>query len=118
MHDDVWQKWREADKPENWKIMTKVEHTKRTAEYVALLETQNPRGMRKNKIDESELPAIARPAVLPMAVEIAPVAEQRPAKSKRKRRKPKRSGKPTGEDEVDADDAEDACDEPSAKRRG
>ena len=118
MHDDVWQKWREADKPENWKIMTKVEHTKRTAEYVALLETQNPRGMRKNKINESELPAIARPAVLPMAVEIAPVAEQRPAKSKRKRRKPKRSGKPTGEDEVDAGDAEDARDEPSAKRRG
>ncbi|RYN91051.1 hypothetical protein AA0119_g10791 [Alternaria tenuissima] len=118
MHDDIWQKWREADKPENWKIMTKVEHTKRTAEYVALLETQNPRGMRKNKINESELPAIARPAVLPMVVEIAPVTEQRPAKSKRKRRKPKRSGKPTGEDEVDADDAEDARDEPSAKRRG
>jgi hypothetical protein len=118
MHEDVWQKWREADKPENWKIMTKVEHTKRTAEYVALLETQNPRGMRKNKIDESELPAIARPAVLPMVTEIAPAAEQQQAKNKRKRRKPKKSGKTTGGQEADADDGEDACDEPSAKRRG
>jgi hypothetical protein len=118
MHADVWQKWRDAGKPENWKIMTKVEHTKRTAEYVALLESQNPRGMRKTKISESELPAIARPAVLPMAVEIAPTAEQHPAKHKRKRRKPKKSGKSTAGDDADADDAEGAYDEPSTKRRG
>jgi hypothetical protein len=117
MHEDIWQKWREADKPKDWKIMTKVEHTQRTAEYVALLERQNPRGMRKNKINESELPAIARPAVLPMAVEIAPAADEQPVKHKRKRRKPKKTGKPIGGDDADADDAEGAPDEPSAKRR-
>ncbi|KAG9185493.1 hypothetical protein G6011_08037 [Alternaria panax] len=120
MHDDVWTRWREANKPENWKIMTKFEHTKRTAEYVKLLETQNPRGMRRNKIGEEDLPPIARPAVLPMAVEIAPVEGQQPTKSKRKRRKPKKAGKAAGggDAEADADDAEVTQDEPSAKRRG
>ncbi|KAI4625432.1 hypothetical protein J4E80_002563 [Alternaria sp. BMP 0032] len=140
MHEDVWQKWREADKPENWKIMTKVEHTKRTAEYVALLKAENPRGMRKNMVDESELPPIARPAVLPMAyatkappekaaqvsprkpeevpTEITAAAEEPPVKHKRKRRKPKKANKSAGGDDADGDDAEGVYDEPSAKRRG
>jgi len=140
MHDDVWQKWRAADKPEGWKITTKVEHTKRTAEYVALLKAENPRGMRKNVVDESELPPIARPAVLPMAytnkappektvqvssrkpeeemMEITAAAEEPPVKHKRKRRKPKKANKPAGGDDADGDDAEGAYDEPSAKRRG
>jgi hypothetical protein len=130
MHDDVWQKWREADKPEDWKIMTKVEHTKRTAEHVALLEQQNPSGMRWNQVDESQLPQVARPAVLPMDVEVAPdCAEEKPGKKKRKRQvKKKRKKKPSqaaegvdvdadaGEDAEDAKDAE--GDEPSSKRRG
>jgi len=140
MNDDVWQKWRAADKSENWKIMTKVEHTKRTAEYVALLKAENPRGMRKNMVDESELPPIARPAVLPMAyttkappekavqglsrkpeeglMEITAAAEEPPVKHKRKRRKPKKANKPAGGDDADGDDAEGAYDEPNAKRRG
>jgi len=140
MHDDVWKKWRAAEKPEDWKIMTKVEHTKRTAEYVALLKAENPRGMRKNVVNESELPSIARPAVLPMAyttkaapektvqvssrkpnevpMEITAAAEEPPVKHKRKRRKPKKAGKPAGGDDDDGDDAEGAYDEPSAKRRG
>lgn len=140
MHDDVWQKWREADKPGNWKIMTKVEHTKRTAEYVALLEAQNPRGMRKTMVNDSELPPIARPAVLPMAytievprsktaqvlprkpeeavMETTAAADEPPVKHKRKRRKPKKAGKPAGGGEADGDGAEAAHDEPSAKRRG
>lgn len=117
MHEDVWQKWREADKPENWKVMTKVEHTRRTAEYVALLEKQNPRGMRKTKVDDSALPAIARPAVLPMATEIPPQQSEnagQQGKKKRKRRKPNKSGQNTG----DPDAHEGAVDEPNTKRRG
>lgn len=121
MHEDVWQKWRDADKPENWKIMTKVEHTKRTAEYVALLEKQNPRGMRKTKIKDSELPPIARPAVLPLATKIAPEDPGnggQQGKKKRKRRKPNKSVH--NKDDIDApeDAAEDAVSLPSTKRRG
>lgn len=37
MHQDVWNKWRASEKPDDWKIMTKVENIKRTEEYVALL---------------------------------------------------------------------------------
>jgi len=122
MHEDVWQKWRSLDKPEDWKIMTKVDHTKRTAEYIALLEKQNPGGMRKTKIDDSDLPPIARPAVLPLAAETVPVHESdeqhQQGKKKRKRRKPNKSGKPVADTEADAHIAEDAGDEPNTKRRG
>ncbi|KAF1962882.1 hypothetical protein CC80DRAFT_461298 [Byssothecium circinans] len=40
-HEDVWEKWRDVGKPEDWKIMTKVEHTKRTEEYLQLLKKNN-----------------------------------------------------------------------------
>lgn len=96
--------------------MTKVEHTKRTAEYIALLEKQNPGGMRRTKVDNSKLPPIARPAVLPMAVEVAPENlgnDGQQGKKKRKRRKPNKSSLNTGDV-----DAEDASNEPSTKRRG
>jgi hypothetical protein len=36
-HESTWQKWRKAERPEYWKILTKVEHSKRTQEYVDLL---------------------------------------------------------------------------------
>ncbi|KAF1943141.1 hypothetical protein EJ02DRAFT_502357 [Clathrospora elynae] len=125
MHQDVWQKWRDVAKPEDWKIMTKVEHTKRTAKYVALLEQQNPRGMRKVRVDERELPPVARPAVLPMDAEIVPEypepVEQRPGKKKRKRRKIAKPGQSTDDAETNTDThiAEDLDDHaPSSKRRG
>ncbi|KAI0585858.1 hypothetical protein TUN199_04762 [Pyrenophora tritici-repentis] len=114
MHEDIWQKWRDLDKPEDWKIMTKVEHTRRTAEYVALLEKENPGGMRKKKVDDSELPPIARPAVLPVAAD----EQQDQVKKKRKRRKPNKSGKSVADTEADTNTVEDADDEPSNKRRG
>jgi hypothetical protein len=90
MHDGTWQKWRDAGKPEDWKIMTKVEHTKRTAEYLALLEQENPRGMRKITQDTDQLPPIARSAALSMAFEPLPedADTQVEPKKKRKRRKP------------------------------
>lgn len=90
MHEGTWNKWREADKPDDWKIMTKVEHTKRTAEYLALLEKENPKGMRRNHHDISKLPPIARPATLPMAFRPRPedTAINAGGKKKRKRRKP------------------------------
>ncbi|KZM21412.1 uncharacterized protein EKO05_0006211 [Ascochyta rabiei] len=100
MHDGTWNKWREAGKPEGWKVMTKVEHTKRTAEYVALLEQENPRGMRKITQDTSQLPPIARPATLPVAFE--PLPEEAcikvEGKKKRKRRKPAKPGGHAGHD--------------------
>lgn len=94
MHGGTWNKWREAGKPDDWKIMTKVEHTRRTAEYLALLEKENPRGMRRNQEDVSKLPPIARPATLPMAFKPLPedTAVNAGGKKKRKRRKPGNSG--------------------------
>jgi len=101
MHEGTWNKWREAGKPGDWKIMTKVEHTKRTAEYLALLEKENPRGMRRITQDTSQQPPVARPAALPMASEALP--ENAPtkgeSKKKRKRRKPAKSSHHTGHDD-------------------
>ncbi|KAF3052705.1 hypothetical protein E8E11_008216 [Didymella keratinophila] len=90
MHEGTWNKWREAGKPNDWKIMTKVEHTKRTAEYLALLEKENPKGMRRDQNDTSKLPPIARPATLPIAFNPLPedTAINTGGKKKRKRRKP------------------------------
>ncbi|KAJ4991108.1 hypothetical protein SVAN01_03458 [Stagonosporopsis vannaccii] len=94
MHEGTWNKWRGAAKPQDWKIMTKVEHTKRTAEYMALLEKENPRGMRRVSEDASHLPPIARPAALPMDFdpfpEISPIKAGEKKKN-RKRRKPAKS---------------------------
>lgn len=126
MHDDVWQKWRQGDTPKDWKILTKVEHTRRTAEYLALLETQNPGGMRKNKIDDGHLPAIARPAVLAMHVKVVPAYSGTGEKPKGKR---KRRSKKTNKSNHSTDTAEAECSnhvaegvevdvhEPSRKRR-
>lgn len=90
MHEGTWNKWREAGKPDDWKIMTKVEHTRRTAEYLALLEKENPRGMRTIQEDVGKLPPIARPATLPIAFKPLPedTAINSGGKKKRKRRKP------------------------------
>jgi hypothetical protein len=56
-HEGMWQKWRDLDKPEYWKIMTKVEHTKRTDEYLALLAIDNPKMKKRTKgtKDDSKL---------------------------------------------------------------
>lgn len=94
MHEGTWNKWREGGKPDDWKIMTKVEHTKRTAEYLALLEKENPRGMRRNQEGVDRVPPIAQPATLPLAFEPLPeeTATKAEGKKKRKRRKPGKAG--------------------------
>lgn len=127
MNDDVWQKWRAKEKPEDWKIMTKAEHTRRTAEYVALLKKQNPRGMRKNSMDDSELPAIAKPATLAMNAEIVPAysGSTGNAKTGRKRKKRKKTTKTEGangdaeaeQTDNGAEEAEQKSEQLSNKRR-
>lgn len=125
MHEDIWRKWREADVPGDWKIMTKVEHTKRTAEYVALLEQQNPRGMRRNIGSVSDLPAIARPAVLPMDTKTVSTNTEPSEKptGKKKRKRKKKSKKAGDANEIDRSDASDGAaedpedNEPSRKRQ-
>lgn len=101
MHEGMWNKWREAGKPDDWKIMTKVEHTKRTVEYLALLERANPKGGRKIKEDVTQLPPIERPAVLPMSFKPLPeqMSSRAEGKRKRKRRKPAKHNEPMAEDE-------------------
>ncbi|KAF2851041.1 hypothetical protein T440DRAFT_468164 [Plenodomus tracheiphilus IPT5] len=124
MHDDVWRKWREAGVPQDWKIMTKVEHTRRTAEYVALLEQQNPRGMRRRGGSDSSLPAIARPAVLSWNTKIIPgYFEAVKPKGKRKRQKKKLyKSRHANEGDLEPDVSDHAAEEPqenepSRKRR-
>ncbi|KAF9698378.1 hypothetical protein EKO04_003400 [Ascochyta lentis] len=106
MNDGTWNKWREVGKPDDWKVMTKVEHTKRTAEYLALLEQENPRGMRKIMQDTSQQPPIARAAALPMAFEPLPedASVKVEGKKKRKRRKPAKPSDQTGHDSGGTED--------------
>ena len=115
MHNEMWQKWREGGKPENWKVMTKVEHTKRTAEYTSLLDQQNPRAKRKHRGEDDELPPIARPATLPIATNT--VLQLREPLQGRKRRKKRKAGKATPSHNNTSDgDAEEADDDESASR--
>jgi hypothetical protein len=84
MHEDAWRKWRVAEKPVDWKIMTKAEHTKRTNEYLNLLNESRAGIKRKHN------------ATIPMgdagtgdagdAAEVDPPAEI-PSTTKRKKRK-------------------------------
>ncbi|KAF2116693.1 hypothetical protein BDV96DRAFT_645105 [Lophiotrema nucula] len=50
-HEDMLKKWRELKKPEDWIVMTKVEHTKRTEEYIALVEGEKA-AYKKRKAEE------------------------------------------------------------------
>lgn len=122
-HEDVWSKWRAAEKPDGWKIMTKVEHTKRTAEYVALLEKRNPKNKGQYKFDDPSLPAIARPAALALNVEVVPdytIKVEQP-KKKRKRNRTKGDKAEVQEERVEAGNTDAAVDEdpdePRSKRR-
>lgn len=51
LHEDQWRKWRAAEKPDDWRIMTKVENLKRTAEYVALKEASMVKASLKGTLD-------------------------------------------------------------------
>ncbi|KAJ8105284.1 hypothetical protein OPT61_g10274 [Boeremia exigua] len=106
MHENTWNSWRKTGKPDNWKVMTKVEHTKRTLEYRALLEKENPKGMRKVVEDTSQLPPIARPAALSMSFEALPEGDsiKIESKKKRKRRKPAKSGADAKKADVQTED--------------
>lgn len=123
MHEDVWSKWRAAEKPDNWKIMTKVEHTKRTTEYVALLERQKqkPKSTSKPKIDKATLPAIVKPAVLAQNVEVVPEyteAIERPKAKRKRNRKKGPKGDHGNDDEAGTTAEVTGDDEPKSKRRG
>lgn len=125
MHEDVWSKWRAAGKPDNWKILTKVEHTKRTAEYVALLSKHSPKDMSRSRLDKAALPAIARPASLANSVQfVQGDCEATTAQPKTKRKRNRRKGNKGDHTTEDLEDngsniafdvAED--DEPKSKKR-
>jgi hypothetical protein len=129
MHENSWSKWRAAGKPDNWKIMTKVEHTKRTAEYIALLESRIPKGMRNARLNETvktaiSIPEVAKPAALAMDVESVPeyteAAERPKNKRKRNRRKGDKEGHHAEHGETNSTNiAADATpnDQPARKRR-
>ncbi|PVI07231.1 hypothetical protein DM02DRAFT_513272 [Periconia macrospinosa] len=81
LHKDVWFKWRETGKPEDWKIMTKVEHTKRTEEYLELLKKNNA------KIKRPRYPSLDTETAKTLdenAVRVSGPAEEHPPTKKRR----------------------------------
>lgn len=78
--EDMWAKWRAARKPEWWKIMTKMEHTKRTNEYVDLLWKEQAGRGNARKQDSKALPEQT-------ATETAEVPPEAAKKKKKKRGK-------------------------------
>jgi type IV secretory pathway VirB10-like protein len=120
MHADAWSKWRAAEKPDDWKIMTKVEHTKRTAEYIALLQTRNPQSWRKVKPDYIVLPAIAQPAALAMDAEVIPDYTARAERPKNKRKRNRRKGdKQAHQDgDIETNNSDDAMTQAQADKDG
>jgi hypothetical protein len=96
-HEEVWRKWRELDRPEWWKVMTKVEHTKRTEEYLELLKEEQPgkkiRGAEKMPTKELPKP---KESTAEEAAQTAPTASAEAPEKKRKRGKKKRN-RPTNE---------------------
>ncbi|KAF2873079.1 hypothetical protein BDV95DRAFT_627855 [Massariosphaeria phaeospora] len=87
-HEDPWQKWRSLEKPEYWKIMTKMEHTKRTEEYMQLLAIDNPKPNRKRTLETaSKRSDIVHTSTTSDANDKSKV-EEPPGKTKRKRKRP------------------------------
>ena len=120
-HEEVWRKWRELDRPDWWKIMTKVEHTKRTEEYLALLKEEQPWKQIKGieKLPAKEPPKLQEPTAMETTL-TAPTAPAEAGKKKRKRNKNK-GGKATNEIEAKDTNLPDTVDaeldlEPSSKK--
>ncbi|KAH7122296.1 hypothetical protein B0J11DRAFT_507295 [Dendryphion nanum] len=54
-HEGLWKKWRGKNKPNDWKIMSRLEHTKRTNEYLELLRRDNPKMLEQKRKKRLEL---------------------------------------------------------------
>lgn len=78
--EDMWAKWRAGGKPEWWKIMTKMEHTKRTNEYVELLKKEKAERENVKRRGHKALPEKTVAEALEEAL-------PEPAKKKKKRGK-------------------------------
>ncbi|KAF2712706.1 hypothetical protein K504DRAFT_531763 [Pleomassaria siparia CBS 279.74] len=92
-HQGVWQKWRELDKPEHWKIMTKVEHTKRTIEYLVELKKAKP--WLKTKGPNGETIEVPQEPIVKQLTPAATIAQD--DATNRKRKRGKRKDKSTNE---------------------
>lgn len=93
VHEEVWRKWRELDRPECWKIMTKVEHTKRTNEYLGLLKKEIP-GFKTKEVEQKRAEKSSKPAkphgmTAEEPAQTSPPAPAETGKKKRKRNKNK-----------------------------
>ena len=97
MHEGMWQKWRELEKPEYWKVMTKVEHTRRTQEYLDLLKEGKPwlkpKGTEVMAVDKPKESTTGQGAKSLSATAPAPVTNK---KRKRNRRKGGKSTNDSG----------------------
>lgn len=103
MHEDQWAKWRAAEKPEDWKIMTKVENLKRTEEYEKLVkESRAGAGKQLNDCMEEDGQNLLQDT---SSTGAAGDGEEQAADSKRKTKKRKRkstAGAADGEADIGA----------------
>ena len=86
-HEDRWKKWRCIGKPENWIIMTMVEHTKRTQEYLQLLNESRIHSKGNNHTSATVRNIDNQPSsnIVVAQDDIEPVAAQK-GRRKRKRK--------------------------------
>jgi len=124
MHDDIWQKWTEANRLDGWTVTTKVEHTMRAAKDLSLPKKQSSRGIHQTKInDDDDNPTTVRPLPLPVDTAIVPTDSEAAARPKKKRkRRTKKSTKPGpstdyAETNTSNDAAEDEEDHPPKRKR-
>ncbi|KAF9738089.1 hypothetical protein PMIN02_001119 [Paraphaeosphaeria minitans] len=118
MHGDQWSKWRASEKPEDWRVMTKVENLRRTEEYEKLLrdsraEAGKPRmGLEEVGQDDSQ-------SGVPEAhgTGIEGKYEQAVIKTKKKKRKRGKSTTSASDDEADAEATHETEGDRSNKRR-
>lgn len=120
MHEDVWRKWRDTGKPDDWKIMTKVEHTKRTREYLQLLKENHPIPKRAAQIEL----ALSNPNATTTASNASGNYSNHQAKGKNKRKRKEKDNQkkstPLHDEDTNVDDhvAEEGDEVHSNKRRG
>ncbi|KAF2447282.1 hypothetical protein P171DRAFT_483328 [Karstenula rhodostoma CBS 690.94] len=116
MHEDQWGKWRAAGKPEDWKVMTKVENLRRTEEYEKLVRGSRVEAGKQRQGSRGE----DGQGDVRDALSAGAAGDDEQAASKKKKRKRGKSAAGAAHDEADTEAGEVASSgdgERSIKRR-
>ncbi|KAK7183882.1 hypothetical protein PSPO01_10218 [Paraphaeosphaeria sporulosa] len=104
MHEDQWSKWRASGKPENWKVMTKVENMRRTEEYEKMVrESRAEAGKQRRESKGNEQDDSRSGVQEAYGTGIEGSCEQVAIKTKKKKRKRGKNTTSAADDEADAE---------------